>query len=172
MNRTVESLIHDCSQLTEATDPGGAKQRQLALDLAFVLHPTVVHYYMMALSENACSLLARVQILKNLGIHRVSDTEQYRALGLVVLDKLAHFEDEMERNYAILAAAAFPDIPGMFDAVKDLVLGSDEDDTVRSNAFTYFRKAEPTEAHREVLRQLLQDDLLSFEAEKLLKKWG
>ena len=73
-------------------------------------------------------------------------------------NSLARAGDELVRQYAVMAAANFADVDGIFEAVSEILLDQREDVDLRWNAFAFVQGRGNSTRTRAVVQHFQRDD--------------
>ncbi|MCX5398823.1 HEAT repeat domain-containing protein [Streptomyces sp. NBC_00102] len=170
MNRT-EKLITEYGTLPQESD----RRREIVYDLGGVLstepdHPGILSFLIEVVADYEAFDLARVEATKVLRLWPPSDPETWRLAGAVLVSAVEHPDEDLVRQYAVMALGSYADDSVVLAALADAVL-SDPDPLVRDNALAALSEAGPSEGRAEVLRRLSEDAHLGHEAARILTGW-
>jgi hypothetical protein len=76
----------------------------------------------------------RVEALKAMRLWSIESAQVRRDIGDRLVSTLTGSDDDLVRGYAGMALSNFFDVPGVFDALRVVVVDHDEDEDVRHNA--------------------------------------
>jgi hypothetical protein len=172
MHDSPQRLIHRYEEAKSRGDSDGGYRHRLVQQMGQVLHPAVSEFLSRLLADVDEPELVRLEAMKMLEYSLISEVDQYYVIGSIVLRILRTPEEGLLRDYAIIAAANFRDIEGMFDTVARILLDTDEEPDTRWNAFAFLRRVGDTRQGREVLSQLTHDSDFSSSSRELLASWG
>ncbi|MEU1086712.1 HEAT repeat domain-containing protein [Streptomyces sp. NPDC005576] len=170
MNRT-EKLIAEYGTLPQESD----RRREIVYDLGAILstepdHPGVLSFLIEVVADIEAFDLARVEATKSLRLWPPSDPETWRLAGAVLVSAVEHTDEDLVRQYAVMALSSYADDSVVHAALAEAVLG-DPDPLVRDNALAALSEAGPSEGRAEVLRRMSTDPHLGHEATRILAGW-
>ncbi|WEH40372.1 HEAT repeat domain-containing protein [Streptomyces sp. NBC_01218] len=170
MNRT-EKLITEYGTLPQESD----RRREIVYELGGMLstepdHPGILPFLIGVVADYEALDLARVEATKALRLWPPSDPETWRLAGAVLVSAVEHPDEDLVRQYAVMALSSYADDSVVHAALAEAVLG-DHDPLVRDNALAALSEAGPSEGRSEVLRRLSTDAHRGHEAARILTGW-
>ncbi|HMA35004.1 MAG TPA: hypothetical protein VKY74_11055 [Chloroflexia bacterium] len=116
--------------------------------------------------------LARVEILKLLPAHDYTHSDRLKITQTLIQIFFNKSDDHLVRQWAAIAIQHYMDTTSAIEAIRKIVLDSEEGVVLRHNAFWALRNLGPTNQSVEVMRLLVSDEEFRSPATRILKEWG
>ena len=164
----VERLIQVFS--ARGATASAAAKLDVLLDLERLRDRRVVFFLLQLLGDPSQPAEVRVHVLKRLRNGPLTADDRVTVAG--ALRQLLSSGSSLNlRLQAALALGEFPQIAGVLPALGTLALEPHESIDLRYAAFTSLERAGPTTECVNLLRQLLNDDMLGCAARSVLVRW-
>ncbi len=157
--------------LPPADDDSGPAKLRLILELEpHVTDSAVVDAYVSIIAKATEWDLARIECLKILELWPPTDEQRRTRVGRVIAAALESDEDNLVRQYAAMTLAAYLDDDVVFTTLTRATL-TDDDPTVRLNAFASIEKRGKSERTIDLLHRLLDDPDVGGYSKQVLDMW-
>lgn len=130
----------------------------------------ILPFYLKAVMDERGNDLARMEILKILPLREYKQEDQF-VVGRAIIHVLENDPKKLVRSYAAMAMYTFMETPGALEAVSEVLLDQDEDESLRHNALVAIEQVGPTSQTIGILRSIKADPHLGKSAERLLNDW-
>lgn len=155
-------------------DEDGESEEKIDLVLALedLDDARIVPFFLEVIGDDNEYDQARIEILKILKLRDALTPEEHQQIGKAILQVLLKSSDPDVRNYAAMALSNYLDVEGATVDAGNLLLNQQTNKDLRHNLFFAFERFGETEAGREVMLKLLQDDEFRQSAARVLGDWG